>query len=321
MITAVVLTKEGGDYLKNCLDGLQEQSVSVSQIIVVHSFPCTKREKITYRYTNGYHGYAHAVNAGVHNLDTDYVFVLNDDTVLHRDCVKHLYRQAGKRCIVQPQIRSLDFPETIDNTGHCIFSDGFNIARGRGDSIDTFFEEQLLVFSGAAFFFHRSALEEIGLLDEDLFSFGEDLDWSLRAIRLGYEIRYVASAIIWHKRGASHSRGGIKKGFWVERNRVCAMIRSWPRELILQSAWHTTHRLSVMGLGTISKEQNTSTENTHKTALGAVLGMIAATPYLKTAYDKRKIDRLRWRISDDDFMAMIQKHLPPKRRIWNPQFF
>ena len=321
MITAVVLTKQGGDYLNNCLDSMQEQSVPFSQIVVVHSLSCAKRKNIEYRYTNGYRGYAHAVNVGIKDLNTEYVFVLNDDTVLHRDCVQNLYQQSEKRSILQPQIRSLDCPQKIDNTGHCIFSDGFNLARGRGDSIDTFFEEKLLVFSGAAFFFHHSAIREIGFLDEDLFSFGEDLDWSLRAIRMGYDIRYVASAVIWHKRGGSHARGGIKKGFWVERNRVCAMIRSWPRELILQSAWHTTHRLSMMGLGTIAKEKNIGSNKTYKTALGAVLGMMGSTLSLKKAYDKRNIDRLHWRISDDDFMAMIQRNLPPKRRIWNPQFF
>ena len=318
MITAVVLTKQGGELLENCLDSIQRQSVFVSNIVVVHSFPCRQRERVAYLSTGGYRGYAHAVNVGIRQLQTDHVLILNDDTVLHPECVAQLQKHAQERAIIQPQIRSMDHPTQLENAGHWIFSDAFNLARGRGESIHTFFEKELIVFSGAAFFFHRNAIQEVGFFDEDLFSFGEDLDWSLRAIRLGYDIRYVSSAIVWHKLGGSHARSGMRKGFWVERNRVCAMLRSWPRTLIVQSAWHTTRRLSMMSTAMVSKEKPLGT---FKTALGAMMGLVGSVTQWKSAYRKRKIDKEHWKISDDDFMLKIQQHLPPTETIWNPRFF
>jgi len=321
MITAVVLTKQGGALLNNCLISIQQQSVSIANIIVVHSFPCASQEAVEYRYTAGYKGYSHAVNIGLQNLKTEYVFVLNDDTVLDHRCVEMLLQEVDQDTIVQPQIRFLDVPEKIENTGHWIFSDGFNMARGRGESITAEFDNQLLVFSGAAFLVHRKTAADIGSFDEDLFSFGEDLDWSLRAIRLGYNIRYVSPSIVWHKLSGSHPQGGLKKGFLVERNRICAMIRSWPRELILRSSWYTACRLSMMGLGMISKENTPPDGRVFSTALGAMLGLIGSCPHMTTAYKKRKIDQLRWQIDDEDFIAMIQKHLPPKQKLWNPRFF
>ncbi|BDZ69000.1 glycosyltransferase family 2 protein [Methanobacterium ferruginis] len=46
-------------------------------------------------------------------------------------------------------------------------------------------------------------LKQIGLLDEDLFSYREENDWCLRGYKEGWESLYVPSSIIWHKGGKS----------------------------------------------------------------------------------------------------------------------
>ena len=100
MITAIVLTKQGGELLEQCLDSIEGQSIAVSNIVVVHSFPCRQRKTVRYLSTKGYRGYAHAVNVGIRQLQTDYAFILNDDTVLHSECVEQLQHHAQERGII-----------------------------------------------------------------------------------------------------------------------------------------------------------------------------------------------------------------------------
>ena len=44
----------------------------------------------------------------------------------------------------------------------------------------------------------RAAAEQIGLLDEHFFIYYEDVDWSLRATRAGWQLLYVADALLRH---------------------------------------------------------------------------------------------------------------------------
>ena len=311
MISAVVITARGGHLLSRCLHSLRHQTNFFEQVIVVHSYPCVREGNNTqYVHTEGYHGYAHAVNCGIKMVETPYFLVLNDDTVLHPTCNYELMLHAHSKRILQPQIRQLAYPNLIENTGHWITKDGFNIARGRGEPHYTPFSESLMVFSGAAFLAPSSILFDVGLMDTDLFSFGEDLDWSLRAIRCGYEIRYVSQAIIHHTLGGSHGRAGFHKGRWVERNRISAMVRSWPKKLILASPYYTTKRLIHM-LGEACTARGPAKDAPYTTALGAMTGYMEAITILNNARAKRVEDQKKWCCNDEDFLDMIERNTPP----------
>ncbi len=56
---------------------------------------------------------------------------------------------------------------------------------------------------GAALMIRRSALEQIGLLDEGFFMYCEEIDWCLRARRAGWEILCVPRSVITHLEGRS----------------------------------------------------------------------------------------------------------------------
>lgn len=57
--------------------------------------------------------------------------------------------------------------------------------------------------SGASMMLRRTMLEEIGLLDEGLFTYFEDVDLCLRASRAGWDVWYVPESRIVHLEGAS----------------------------------------------------------------------------------------------------------------------
>jgi N-acetylglucosaminyl-diphospho-decaprenol L-rhamnosyltransferase len=57
--------------------------------------------------------------------------------------------------------------------------------------------------SGASAILRRTMLEEIGLLDEGLYTYFDDIDLCLRALRAGWETWYVPESRIVHLEGAS----------------------------------------------------------------------------------------------------------------------
>ena len=57
--------------------------------------------------------------------------------------------------------------------------------------------------SGSFMMLRRRAFEQIGLLDEDFFLYGEDLDWCYRTIQSGWKIYYVPTTKIIHFKGES----------------------------------------------------------------------------------------------------------------------
>ncbi len=65
------------------------------------------------------------------------------------------------------------------------------------------------VLSGAYMFMRRTALDKAGLLDEDFFMYGEDIDLSYRIIKAGYKNYYFAGTSIIHYKGESTKKGSL----------------------------------------------------------------------------------------------------------------
>ncbi len=122
--------------------------------------------------------------------------------------------------------------------------------------------------------FRKNVLKEIGLLDESLDKYGDDIDLSWRIYLKGYRIEYVPDAIVTHTRGrpttktlflyGEHTRGLITKyrrvlNFYSRgrlmaylkstlRNRknlviICGYICGWVKEKL-----HLTRRITPMAL-------------------------------------------------------------------------
>jgi hypothetical protein len=65
------------------------------------------------------------------------------------------------------------------------------------------------ILSGAYMFMRKKALDEVGLLDEDFFMYGEDIDLSWRILKGGYKNYYLADTRIIHYKGESTKKGSL----------------------------------------------------------------------------------------------------------------
>ncbi|MYF90572.1 MAG: glycosyltransferase, partial [Gemmatimonadetes bacterium] len=59
------------------------------------------------------------------------------------------------------------------------------------------------VLSGSCMMVRKAAMDQVGLLDEDYFMYGEDIDWCYRFHQAGWKIYYVPTTSIIHFRGES----------------------------------------------------------------------------------------------------------------------
>jgi GT2 family glycosyltransferase len=90
--------------------------------------------------------------------------------------------------------------------------------------------------TGCSMFITKEVIEKVGLLDEKIFFSWEDVDYSIRARKMGFEIAYVPGSIVWHKNAnTSGGAGSPVQDFYQTRNRLIVGLRyaSWKVKILL----------------------------------------------------------------------------------------
>ncbi len=324
-VSAVIVTHRGGDLLGACLDALAPQLHARDELLVVVSArsgqadlsPAQGRARVLELGENP--GYARAANAGLAQARGDALLVLNDDTRALPGFVPALRLAAREPGLYQPRILLDDGSGRLDNTGHGLFPDGFNWAIGREDHDGPDYDapRQVGACSGAALGLHRRVYDLVGAFDEDLESYGEDVDLSLRARRQGFPLRYVPDARIAHLLGATYGRYGARKCYLVERNRVRAAVRSLPwTALLTMPAWTG---LRVAGLGAAALSGRGWGARVERSAGPAALaGMVSGLAHVPDALAKRSMDASAWAVDEREMWRHLLQHRVRLRDLLRP---
>ena len=186
-------------------------------------------------------GFAGGANVGIRrSLEraADWVLLLNADAVAEPGLPAALERAAGSR------------PDAGVLACKVLFADGvtvqyagarFNAWLGysgretgfrKPDSFHTVREVDRA--DGAALAVSRNAIDAAGLLDETLFAYVEDVEWSLRIRRAGFAVVFVPDAVVRHKGSASTGgRASTTNLYYDTRNTIvtCERHRPLPRGL------------------------------------------------------------------------------------------
>ena len=308
-IDVLIVTHRGGQLLEKCLESVRGQTVAPRKILVVFSSdsPAPATSSIEIIRTKQPCDFAPAANLGLRELGEKPVVLLNDDTVMHRTCLQALINAYTGPGIYQPRILRPD--GTVDNTGHWVFVDGFNVARDRG-SMDERPPDHCGAFSGAAVMFSPEVLAQVGVFDGDFGAYGEDLDLSLRAIRQGFSIQHVPRAHVTHELGATYGRSSPRKVFLIERNRIHAAIRSLPFSAVMSLPITSTFRLGLMGTAAMTGTGLGASAG-WKGALAAIAGLTAGMLSAPRAFKKRRKDQKKWTSNDHDMWAHMRAQAPP----------
>jgi len=185
-------------------------------------------------------GFAEGNNIGIEyalsNLNLDYIMLLNNDTVVDKKFLIEMLKVTEndqKISIVGPKIYYYNDPDRIWFAKGKIswkFCRGLNIGYNEFD-IGQYNEIAKVEYvSGCAFLIKKEIIDKIGLLDKRFFLYFEEIDWTLRASKLGYKSVFVPKGKIWHK--ISKSGGGLKGKvglYYITRNRWLLMKR-WAKK-------------------------------------------------------------------------------------------
>ena len=138
---------------------------------------------------------------------------------------------------VQPkllQYTDRDRFEYAGGSGGFIDRFGYPFTRGRlffsmeEDSGQYDDERDIFWATGAAVLFRRSALDEVGLLDEQFFMHMEEIDLCWRLQRAGYRIRVNPRSVVYHIGGGSLPYGNARKAYYNFRNSLLMLYKNTP---------------------------------------------------------------------------------------------
>ena len=162
-------------------------------------------------------GFSKANNQALRVARGEYVLLLNPDTIIGentlRDCVAFLdaHPDAGGAGVRMLRVDGSFAPESkrgvptpwtsfCKMTGLCsLFPQSRVFGRYYMQFIPSDKVGQIEIMSGACMFMRKSVLDKCGLLDEDFFMYGEDIDLSYRILKAGYKKYYIPTSILHYK--------------------------------------------------------------------------------------------------------------------------
>jgi GT2 family glycosyltransferase len=172
-------------------------------------------------------GFAKANNQAIRISTGEYVLLLNPDTLVEEDtfskCIDFMDATPdcgglgvkmvdGQGRFLPESKRGIPYPSA---SFYKLFglSKLFPKSKKFGAYHATYIGEdethEVEVLAGAYMMMRRSVLDEVGLLDEDYFMYGEDIDLSYRILKGGYKNYYFPQTRIIHYKGESTKKGSL----------------------------------------------------------------------------------------------------------------
>jgi GT2 family glycosyltransferase len=239
LVISVILNTNRRDDTLICLNSLAKSAYKNHQTIVLdnsstdgsieaihESFPDVRI--ISLKDNKGYAGNNNVGIQAALDLGADWVFVLNEDTVLAEDCIQHLVKVAEidtKIGIVGPLVYHYNEPEVIQSAGGWLNNhwEAGHFSHNKPDMGQYNQPHSVNWVSGCAILVRRAVIEQIGALDERFFYYWEETEWCLRASRAGWLIMLVPAAKLWHKGVQRNYQPNSNVTYYNTRNHLMMM--------------------------------------------------------------------------------------------------
>jgi GT2 family glycosyltransferase len=180
-------------------------------------------------------GFARGNNIGVKESTGKYVSLINSDVVASQGCLDQLLEYMehhpdigvlGPKMIMPDGsvgASCMSFPTVANWFWRALALDTiFKRSRRFGAYLMTYFPYDRLadveVLTGWFWVIRREAMEQVGLLDERFFMYGEDIDWCKRFHSAGWRVVFFPRATAIHYCAASSAKAPIR--FYIEEARA-----------------------------------------------------------------------------------------------------
>ncbi len=254
-IRAVVVTWNGAHLLPDCLDSLRAQTVAdeLEVLVVDNASADGTAALLAQRYpdvrvlrTETNLGFAGGAALGTQGFAGDWLVLLNNDATFAPDAVERLRAAAtapggddvgavtARILLAEPDGSA---PRRVNSTGNVVTRAGTGTDR---DWLTPVGEEStdpdVFGFCGGAALLRRSALEQAGGFDAELFLYYEDTDLSWRLRAAGWRVVYASDAVAVHRHAASSDADSPLFRYQNTRNSLTVFTRHAPLGVVVASA-------------------------------------------------------------------------------------
>jgi GT2 family glycosyltransferase len=226
-LSVVIVNYNVRQYLTACIDSVALALKDVeSEVFVVDNNSTDDSAEVIARDYPWVHlinnienlGFSKANNIAIRQSMGEYVLLLNPDTVVAEDTIRNVltfmdeHPKAGAAGVKMHNADGTLAPESrraiptpwVAARKMLGFTRRYYMSHLSWDE-----PGQIQVVSGAFFMVRRKALDLIGLLDEDFFMYGEDIDLSYRLLKGGWQNWYLPYSII-HYKGQSTKKSDFR---------------------------------------------------------------------------------------------------------------
>lgn len=249
-VTIVIVNWNTKDLLKKCLGSIEGQLEKGKDCVIVidngssdgsvdmvkKNYPWIELIRLDSNY-----GFAKANNIALMRAKSDYVFLINSDIVAQPYVLSKMLDFMARNSdvgLAGPVLKNLD--ESIQKSwkryptisGLMIEALGIGKFYNKDKSIN--FEQfrnhvekgiDVEVIAGAFWIVRKKAMDDVGLLDERFFFYGEDIDWCKRFREAGWRVVLYPGACAYHLDGGSSRKAPIE--FYIEQQK--ARIVYWTK--------------------------------------------------------------------------------------------
>jgi GT2 family glycosyltransferase len=260
-VSIVILNWNSYEVTRDCLLSLRKMDYRNSEVVLVDngSVDGSPRQllegfpeiRLIRNETNL--GFAAGCNVGMRDAlrrGTDYILLLNNDTIVATDFLSQLVRVAEadeKIGALSPKILFFDRPDRLNYAGGDhrrwrLFPKMIGLRHLDDGKYNKVREVSFL--TGCAMLIKADVVRKIGVLEEVYFHFYEDIEWSLRVLKAGYKAMYVPAAVLWHKEHYVTNKNqddGFIEFYLARANMIFARkhvpLRLWPFKMPFFAAW------------------------------------------------------------------------------------
>ena len=242
LVAAVVLTWNDVDLARNCIRSVLKNKYKPLRVILVDngsSFPTIpplleEFPEIETVALSENLGFAGGCNRGMEralDMGADYVFLLNNDTIVHEDAILELTKVMETRtdaAMASALVLNLGEEKRIHSYQSRVFRNRARVESNYENALVQDLHRKVVETEFApacAVMFRGSALKDVGLFDESLFTNYEDYDLCIRFADAGWTILIAGTAEVIHAHGQTTGLASPFITYFSVRNRLICLFR------------------------------------------------------------------------------------------------
>jgi GT2 family glycosyltransferase len=237
----IIVNYNGGSELVNCVDSVFNFTSDFELIVVDNGSRDNSISDIAQRYpdctiirNSKNVGFSNANNTAIKKAIGRWIILLNPDTRVSRNWLDNLMKCADRASeigIVMPKLLRMD-EKTLDSTGHVFdFRTGFTYDRGSGETDVGQYDlvEEVASCPFACVAIRTEVVLGIGLLDQRMVMYYEDVDYCIRARAAGWRVLYCPTSVVLHVRSGLTPNSSSRIQKWAVAYRLRIILKSYER--------------------------------------------------------------------------------------------